>query len=186
MVVGLHQANLFPYEGVLEKARRCDVFVLMGHVQFTRNNYHSRFAHRGSWYTLSVNQRLEPLIKKQYRQPQADWLTIKRRLPQYRTLLDSFDAFIAPSLVDTNTAITKRLFDLLDIRAELRADYPTELMRTERLVDLCRYYNATQYLSGPSGRDYLDEALFERAGIEVVYAEPSLQRRSAIELIGGA
>jgi WbqC-like protein len=183
MIVTCHQCNFFPYEGVIAKAQRADVFVALTHVQFTRNNYHNRFALQGVWHTLSVNQRLEPLVDKVYRQPQVDWLAIKRRLPAYHAQLERFDDLISPRLVDTNLAIIRRLFLALGITARVELDYPTELMRTERLVDLCRYYNAKQYLSGPSGHEYLDVGLFERQGIEVVYQEPPLTRRAAIELL---
>jgi hypothetical protein len=37
------------------------------------------------------------------------------------------------------------------------------------LVQLCRALGATTYLSGPSGVDYLEEALFHAAGIDVIY-----------------
>ena len=43
--------------------------------------------------------------------------------------------------------------------------------QTERLVDLCKQVGATRYLSGPSARDYLDEGLFAREGIEVTYID---------------
>jgi hypothetical protein len=48
--------------------------------------------------------------------------------------------------------------------------------RNERLIDLCRHFRATRYLSGNSAQAYLDVARFEDAGIEVVwhdYAHPS-------------
>jgi len=40
---------------------------------------------------------------------------------------------------------------------------------TERLVNICKKLNADTYLSGPSGRDYLDESKF--ANIKVEYMD---------------
>ena len=48
--------------------------------------------------------------------------------------------------------------------------------RNERLLDLCRHFGATRYLSGNSAQDYLDVARFRAAGIDVAwhdYAHPS-------------
>jgi hypothetical protein len=48
--------------------------------------------------------------------------------------------------------------------------------RNERLINLCRRFGATRYLSGNAAQDYLDEAQFAAAGIEVVwhnYVHPS-------------
>jgi hypothetical protein len=41
--------------------------------------------------------------------------------------------------------------------------------RNERLLNLCRRFGATRYLSGNAARDYLDADLFGRAGVEVAW-----------------
>lgn len=183
MIVGIHQANLLPYEGVLSKARACDRFVLLDQVQFTRGNYHNRFQLDGRWLSMSVNQKLEPLYRKQYVKPREDWAKIKRQIPRYAAELSLFDDDIHESLVLCNTKILQRLLGLLGITTELVVDYPTSLVSTARLVDLCKHYGATTYLSGPSGAKYMDEDAFRTAGIAVEYQEPTAQRRAAIELL---
>lgn len=182
VVLAAHQPNFFPYSGVLDKARRCDVFVLLGHVQFTRGNYHNRFNLGNRWYTMGVNQALEPLVAKRYNDPHGDWQAIKRKLPAYARILDGFDDCIGSSLVDTNAAIIRRLFEHLGIVCRVVTDYPTELSATARLVDLCQHYGADAYLSGPSGRKYLDVAPFGAAGINVEWQGP-VEPKAAVELL---
>jgi hypothetical protein len=41
--------------------------------------------------------------------------------------------------------------------------------KTERLVHLCQQAGATEYLSGPAARAYLNEDLFQREAIAVAY-----------------
>jgi len=41
--------------------------------------------------------------------------------------------------------------------------------KTTRLIDLCRQAGATEYVSGPSAKAYMDEGLFEEAGIALRY-----------------
>jgi hypothetical protein len=53
------------------------------------------------------------------------------------------------------------------------SDYHAGHMRNERLIDLCRAVGATEYLSGPSARNYLDVAAFGAAGITVQFADYS-------------
>src|SRR5262249_35766331 len=48
-------------------------------------------------------------------------------------------------------------------------DYDVEGARTDRLVALCRAAGATEYVSGPRARSYLDEEQFSAAGIKLVY-----------------
>lgn len=40
---------------------------------------------------------------------------------------------------------------------------------SELVLNLCREAGATCYVSGTGGKDYLDEAAFRQAGIEIVY-----------------
>ena len=42
------------------------------------------------------------------------------------------------------------------------------MKKTELLVLLCQMCKATRYISGPGGLDYVDSALFEQAGIELL------------------
>ena len=41
--------------------------------------------------------------------------------------------------------------------------------QSERLLNLCRHFGATRYLSGSAARDYLDADLFARHGVEVAW-----------------
>lgn len=45
--------------------------------------------------------------------------------------------------------------------------------RTERLVDLCKQAGATEYISGPSAKNYIDPVQFEKAGILLSYIDYS-------------
>ena len=43
--------------------------------------------------------------------------------------------------------------------------------RSARLVAICQQAGATEYVSGPSAKGYLEEALFAEAGIAVTYVD---------------
>jgi WbqC-like protein family len=48
--------------------------------------------------------------------------------------------------------------------------------RIERLINLCKHFGASRYISGNAARDYLDVTRFAAAGIKVVwhdYAHPT-------------
>ena len=183
MTVGIHQCNLMPYEGIVDRARHCDRFVILTWAQYSPGNYHNRFNCLGKWYTMSVHRGLEPLVMKHYAAPWADWEAIKRRIaPHYAGLLTAFDDCIDDSLATTNIAIIRRLLALLGIGCEVVLDYETPLTGTARLVDLCRHYGATTYLSGPSGPKYMDMEAFTAAGIDVEVQEPTAGR-AAVEVL---
>lgn len=187
MVVSIHQPNFFPYEGVLDKIRRSDIHVVLAHAQFERGNYQNRFGRGGYWYTMSVSQKLEPLVEKRYTKPHEDFAAILRRLPERAGLLAEFTDLIGESLVETNVGILRRICERLRITTPIVLDHPTDLRSTERLVDLCQQHGATTYLSGASGPKYLDISLFARAGVRVEVQDIALTgRRAAIDVVAGA
>ena len=51
------------------------------------------------------------------------------------------------------------------------SEYHPREGRNERLIDLCVKAGATEYLSGPAARDYIDEAAFAAAGMSVAFAD---------------
>src|SRR5205823_13629075 len=61
------------------------------------------------------------------------------------------------------------LMKRLDISAKRvrDAEFAPQGKQTARLLDICRKVGATHYLSGPSARDYFEEAPFAAAGIAV-------------------
>jgi hypothetical protein len=54
---------------------------------------------------------------------------------------------------------------------DIASSFTTEGSSTERLVNICRHFDATTYLAGAGGRDYMDMAVFEKAGISVRFQE---------------
>jgi hypothetical protein len=45
--------------------------------------------------------------------------------------------------------------------------------KTERLLDLCKQAQATEYISGPSAKEYLQEDMFSQEGIKLIYMDYS-------------
>ena len=121
----------------------------------------------GKWYTMSTNKHLLPIIDKKYSNCYDDRSSIKRKLPEYSELLDSFDDLVEDSISDTNYNIIMKIREQLSIKTEVVRDYPTSLRSTERLVDICLRHGATKYISGLGGRNYLNIKKFSDADIEV-------------------
>ena len=45
--------------------------------------------------------------------------------------------------------------------------------KTERLVDICKKCNATDYYTGPAAKDYMDEQLFLDENVNIHYFDYS-------------
>ena len=100
------------------------------------------------------------------------------------------------SLVELDLAVAGLMCTWLGLDERVVRSSELELHgnRSERLLDLCQRFGATQYLSGESAKAYLDVELFAAAGVSVewqAYAFPAYPQHhgdfvpylSAIDLI---
>lgn len=180
MIVSIHQPNFFPYMGIFEKIAASDVFVIMGNCQFEKNNYQNRFKVGDKWHTMSVISGNIPIVQKRYLRPVKDW----ERITNVYNKLHNFDDLISFDLWRTNSAIIVRACHMLGIKTKIVYDYPTELTKSERLVDLCKKYGATKYLAGSGGKKYLDKELFATYNIEVEFQdETKTDKRAFVQAV---
>ena len=165
--LAIHQPNFFPHYPFFKKMMEVDIFVILSQCQFEKNNFQNRFKHKDKWHTMRVPHGLTPICEKEYIDPFKDWKKIKDSLPDYK--IGEFDSCIERNLASTNINIIRKIKKSLGIFTALLEDHPTILTGTARLVDICKTYGATHYLSGSSGINYMDLELFEREGIKVEY-----------------
>src|SRR5690348_29827 len=118
MIITIHQPNFFPYYPFFQKMEESDIFVILKHCQFEKNNFQNRFNKEDKWLTMSTNKGLEPINNKIYVNHIRDWEKIKKTLFKYKTILDEFDSCITNSLCDTNVKIIFKIKDLLGIKTK--------------------------------------------------------------------
>jgi hypothetical protein len=170
MIISCHQPNFLPWSPFFEKIQNADLFVLLENVQYTRHQFQNRFNYFNKWMTMPVeNGNLQDLIKdKRYINPEISWKSIKSKVNA--SFLDEFDHLISDSLSDTNIGLIESISKVLTIETRIVRDSPSMSSdRSENLLNICLQYGATEYLSGPSGRKYLNERIFLENGINVTY-----------------
>jgi hypothetical protein len=183
LILAAHQPNFMPWSPFFQKIRESDIFVILEHAQYVKGNFHNRFKLGNSWYTMPVKGSFLPISQMEYASPNDSWLAIQRRLPLYREELDLFDNCIEANVAKANTKIIKRVLESQSGHwADVIVEPVSALKATARLVDLCLRFEATTYLSGPSGKKYLDEALFQQAGVELKFFE---HKGEAVSLLEG-
>jgi len=159
-----------------------DVFVILSQTQFRKGGYENRFNVGDRWHTMSVNSGLEMISMKRYINPSKDFGYIKKAFPKKE--LWRFDKCISTSLFATNVNIINACKEILNIDTKLDFDYPTDLTGTERLIDICKTKGADTYLSGISGKNYLDLSKFDEAGIKVIFQDESkMIKKALVEII---
>jgi hypothetical protein len=188
--VAIVQSSYIPWKGFFDLIRSVDEFILFDDVQFTRRDWRSRNRIKTPqgpcWLSIPVD------VKGKYLQTIKDtrvsdpawkdkhWKTIQfhyARAPfylQYRERLE--ELFLGADslfLSQINRRLIGGLCELLGITTRLSwsMDYRLDAGRTERLVSLCTQAGATEYLSGPSARDYIEPRLFEEAGVSLKFID---------------
>jgi hypothetical protein len=189
--VAIVQSSYIPWKGFFDLLNGADEAVLLDDVQYTRRDWRNRNRIKTPqgpiWLTIPVE------VKGRYHQTiretrVADPRWARRHLdslrhsyaraphfPEYEGVLEQAfeDVGARESLSDVNDSLIRFVCGLLGIETAISssADFRLEDGPSERLVSICVQAGASRYLSGPSARSYLDEALFATAGIEVAYVD---------------
>lgn len=190
--VAIVQSSYIPWKGYFDIMASVDEFVLYDDRQFTRRDWRNRNRIKTPegtrWLTIPVEskgryeQRIDETLISDPRWVDRHWSTILgsyRRAPHFSDYRDALEELYRTSterrLSEVNRRFLEAIAGLLGIRTTLSwsTDYEAEGARTERLVSLCRATGATEYVTGPRARDYLDETAFEGAGIRLSYFDYS-------------
>jgi hypothetical protein len=191
--VAIVQTSYIPWKGYFDLIRAVDEFILLDDVQFTRRDWRSRNqikTRQGlTWLTVPVRskglflQRIQDTCISDHRWAEKHWATLRAsyaRAPFFRQCADVLEpVYHALSAEERLSAVNHRLIltvcELLRITTPITwsSDYGAPEGKNERLIELCVKAGATDYLSGPSARGYIDEAMFGRNAITVQFADYS-------------
>jgi hypothetical protein len=187
--VAILQSCYIPWKGYFDLINSVDEFILYDDVQYTRQDWRNRnrikTAGGTRWLTIPVKveslytQRLDATLVADPDWAPKHWEILSqayRRAPHFETfsveLRAAYETYGGEELLSrVNRGLLETVCRVLgvDTTFSWSTDYHATGSRTERVVSLCEQAEATLYLSGPRARAYLDEAQFERAGIELRY-----------------
>ncbi len=185
------QSNYIPWKGYFDLLAAADEFLIFDEVQFTRRDWRNRnkviVSGKPHWLTIPVQSKGNydaPIDEIEVTGPQwarEHWQTISlnyRRAPFYGEIAPHLEAAYGHAgelkrLTEINEHFLHVLGALLDIRTPLlrTRDIPrTSDDPTARLVEICAARAATDYISGPAARSYIDTARFDQARVRLHYA----------------
>lgn len=182
--VAILQSNYIPWKGYFDMIAAVDEFVLFDDMQYTRRDWRNRNQIKTpqgvQWLTVPVD------AKGKYHQTIRDtrivgtswagdhWkilLQNYRRSPHFeeiaRWLEPLYLGWNQYELSTLNRRFLEAVCSYLGIRTRITNSWDYEVIagKTERLAALCQQAGGTEYISGPSARNYVDPAVFERARI---------------------
>jgi len=192
-VVCAHQPNLLLAASIVSKIQASDAVIWLDEVQYTKGGWTNRQKlPGGSWITVPVERHcaFKPINRVAIGSPNKDW-----REPFLRALVDAWPGELTARichellrpyrlLVGLNVAILRLVLGELTpdvlwaFQSHLAGGHAVPAVSSERetlkpistqLAEMVVELGGTIYLSGPSGRNYLDEDPFRERGIDVEY-----------------
>jgi hypothetical protein len=186
MIVTIHQPNFLPHFGLFHKVNQADIFVIQDDVKFderwgNRNKIISSTNYtqlnvpilKGHKFLENKNVKINNLIK--WRKIHWKKITSGYNNAKYFHLYKDYFKNLYENewsfLFKLNFEILKKCMNWLGIKTEIviESELNIDGISTERLVNVCKAVGADSYLSGISGRDYLNEKLFEKNNIKLRY-----------------
>ena len=194
--VAILQSNYIPWKGTFHMMRLVDEFVLYDDVQFTRRDWRNRNKIKTKnglqWLTIPVKavkdhqsqesgrricdtELSDPSwAEKHWRQIEASYSLAPFWSSYAGKIKHIYETAAKESLLSkVNHYFLSELMQFLGLSTTLSwsMDYDAQGHKTDRLLDILRKAGATDYLSGPLAKDYIEKEKFEKAGIALHWME---------------
>lgn len=190
--VAIVQSNFIPWKGYFDMIAAVDEFILYDDMQYTRRDWRNRNQIKTpqgmQW--LSVPVKVKGKYFQTIRDTELDgnlwreshWksLTLNyRKARHFEEVASILEPIYLKGSHDHLSPLNRDLLECIcrylgiDTRISCSWDYPQVEGKSERLAGLCANSGATQYISGPAAKDYLNEAVFRDLGIDVQWFEYS-------------
>jgi len=189
LIVSINQPAYMPWLGYFDRVAKSDMHIVLDNVQFEKNSVTNRnklrtpsgwtwlsvpILKKGRFGDLEINkievESSKPWCKKHFGTITANY----SRAPFYSKYADFFEdfysqnwKFLNPMLKESTEYFIQELG--IDTERVSSSKFSIKSKKSQLILDLCKEVGATTYLSGPFGRDYLDEQEFEDVGIELEF-----------------
>lgn len=189
--VAVLQSNYLPWKGYFDIINDVDLFVFYDDVQFTKNDWRNRNKIKSlngpEWFSIPVGQASDRLVCE-VEIPASTW-----QIKHWKTLQQNygrcahftrFKGYFEhvyldcrwSSLSTLNQALIRHVAqEFLGIKSEFHdsSQYAVNGRKLDRLLALVQMTGATQYVSGPAAKDYIDLERFDALGVEVEWKDYS-------------
>lgn len=190
MIVTIHQPDFIPWLGFFDRWHKSDLYIALDDVQFLRRGWHHRDRIKTvsgpAWLTVPVCKkgRYNQLIRDVTIDDSKRWRDIHlktiefnyKKAPNFDRCFNEVSKIYNKRhryLIDLNIDLLRFVAAELDINTPIvfASSFKVKAKGSERLVALTKSAHGTTYLTGMGSKDYLDESLFSKESIEVIWHE---------------
>jgi len=190
MIVTIHQPNFLPYLGFFDKILKSDIFIIYDTAQYVKGNFMNRnkINNNGNelYITLSVKKDSwkKPIKDVILNNNDKNYIKIFKTLdllyknsPFYSKIIpiiiNTFEIYKKTNtLIDGNVYFIEKILKLFNWKGKIYYSSKlniTSIDPTQKLIDMIKKVNASIYLSGVSGKKYLNLDLFKKNNIQIIF-----------------
>jgi hypothetical protein len=188
-LISISQPTFLPWTGLFDLIDSVEKFIFLNDVQFVRRDWQQRnkiISNKViSWISLPVIKKdrsqliNETEIAKEFKYKNKLIKTIKNNYSKskyYKNYIDEFENKFTECLKlkfldDLNIELMKWFIEKIGIKTELfkSSDLNIAKKKSLKLIDICKSFNSSEYLSSYGSKDYLksDFKLFQKENINV-------------------
>lgn len=190
--IAILQSNYIPWKGYFDLIAAVDEFIIYDDMQYTRRDWRNRNLIKTpqglQWLTVPV--KVKGKYSQTIRETEIDgmsWAEVHwkglernyRRAPCFREVAELFEPLYLKQGYTHLSMLNRRLLEAvclyLGIRTAIKNSWDYVLVdgKAERLIDICRQAQGTEYISGPAAKDYIHEEQFANYGIKLTWFDYS-------------
>lgn len=189
MLLSINQPAYLPWLGYFDRINKSDIHIVLDHVQYEKNSMTNRNKVRTkqgwSWLTAPVKTKGsfgDLAINKLAISNESSWskkhfntlVGNYSKARYFSKYIDFFEDVYNKEWSHMNPLLKEfTQFILRELNIETKIIYSSDLnfkeSKSDLLLKICEKFEATTYLSGPFGRDYLDTEIFNKKGINILY-----------------
>ena len=191
MKVAVLQSNYVPWKGYFDLIHDADLFIFYDEVKYTKNDWRNRnkiYTKNGlQWLSIPVdahfvNQKISDVTFRNDTWQELHYKSLSfgyRSAPHYHQLDDLIGDYLVKQkwshLKDLNQYLIKTISEKIGIKTGFidSTAFNLEGDRIQRLLNLLLQAKATEYISGPSAKGYMEPHLdlFRNNNIKVTFKE---------------
>jgi len=190
--VAISQSNYIPWKGYFDLIASVDEFIIFDDMQYTKRDWRNRNKIKtpNGLIWLSVPVKVKGKYHQKIRDTEIDgtgwqashWNSLElnyRKAPFFNEIAEWLKPLYLEKthtrLSDLNREFIDAICRYLSINTVITNSWDYRLVdgKTERLADICRQAEATEYLSGPSAKGYVDEEIFTSLDIKLTWFDYS-------------
>ncbi|WP_126455320.1 WbqC family protein [Sulfuriflexus mobilis] len=188
--VAIIQSNYIPWKGYFDIINYVDAFIFLDDVQYTNRDWRNRNKIKGkhgeNWLSIPVGSSTKRLINE-VEVLDNSWPDIHANLIEeyYRTAPFYSDYSFLVNELYKNATITnlskynqyviRFISDVLGIKTSFynSSQFNAIGAKDEKLINLLTAVDATEYVSGPAGKNYIDSNKFSEKNIKLSFFDYS-------------